>query len=910
MNLKLDNIGKIAAYLISLLFLFLIIIIGTFAYFTYDLPKITKLEDYKPPLSSKILSRDGEVLAEIGKEKREIVAINDIPKKVVDAFLSAEDDNFYNHSGVDYWGFLRAVLINIKAGKFVQGGSTITQQVAKSLLLSKEKTVSRKIKDMILAQRIEKHFSKEEILYLYLNQVYLGGGYYGVKTAFDGYFGKKLEEATIAESAIIAGLLVAPGKYSPYLNPASAKMRQAYVLKRMLNNGKISETEYEEALKEKIKFQLRPSLQFKAGYFTEWIRQRAIEEFGEEKFLNDGYIITTTLDYEAQKIAEKELMEGIKETDKRQGFKGPIKKIETENEEALKNYQIEFEKKFFQEKSEYFTLGEDNKKIYEFSFSQETFEEENNFIKDNDDKLSSSRFLSGNPTIGFYEHLEEGQTYEAYIVKIDDTNKLIYFSIGNARGVIPSNNFAWARPREITDKLEYYPDLTKPSLVLKRGDVILVRVVRKASKFEDVMPKNYFKPKDSEMRMLAKNQKFILGLLDQEPEVQGALLSLGPKTGEIIAMVGGTDFYKSQFNRVLQGKRQPGSSFKPLLYAAALENGYTPASIIMDSPEALGGVTDETSWKPKNYDGKFKGPITFRRSLEESRNIPTIKIANDLGIQKIKNFCERIGLNAKLEDDLSLSLGSFGVTLLDIVAAYAIFPNNGKKVNVKSIIEVTDRQGNKIDFEKDKTQSNEILAENEKVQPEIAPSATPTLEQSENKNTFLENLNEEQVYDPRLAYIMTNLLKGVVQNGTGAKAKDLGPYIGGKTGTTSSYVDAWFIGFSTGLATGVWIGFDDNKTLGFGEAGSKSALPIWKEFMRFGLKKYGEYDFTQPPGIIHMLIDKETGESAYEGQRNVFMESFVEGMGPGMNNGLQKQSGNGDNSSQDIMGEDEYYNNQ
>ena len=932
--------------------------VAIIAYFSFDLPKITNLADYRPPIHSQILAKDGTVLADVGLEKREVASMEEIPSILIDAFLSAEDSAFYEHKGVDYFGLLRALVANLKAGRVVQGGSTITQQVAKSLLLSSERSITRKIKDFLLAQKIEKRFSKKEILYLYLNQVYLGGGYYGVKAAFHGYFGKELAEASIAEAAMIAGLLVAPGRYSPYIRPTYAKRRQSYVLGRMFATGKITYEEYQAALNEQIKYRLRKKNEFKAGYFTDWVRQRVIELVGEDRFLQDGFRVHTTLDWDMQQIAEAEVLRVVKEIDKRQGYKGPHKHFETPEE------ILDFEKKKREEiiadRSQYFTIapvqnessddvaseGDEpsadvepeseksdmvtNEKVKYYKKYEIEYDEAH-LIKQKDaqalwfEEMKSNRFPPGNFSDDeFVEHLEKEQLYEAVVTKIDDWARIIYISIGGASGFIPYEEFGWAHERMISEEKNFYPRVTKPSTILKPGDIIWTEVKSLSASIWPHFPSD-FQRSISKMKNinLLKNQKYLLCTLSQIPEVQGALFSIMPKSGEIVSMVGGSDFQGSQFNRAVQSLRQPGSSFKPFLYAAALENGMTPASIIIDSPEALGGADERLNWKPRNYDGEFKGPITFRNALEQSRNVPTIKIANELGVPKVLDFVARIGLDAKLEQDLSLALGTFGVTLLDIVSTYAIFPNGGKIVDAKSIISITDRDGNmylldenyKANKIKEREDGKATLVDNiDELEDENFVEAKMLAddlfkEPEVKENPYHVSLGGNQVYDPRLSYLMTNLLKGVVLHGTGRSAREVSHYLAGKTGTTNNYVDAWFIGFSSSLVTGVWTGFDNNTTLGWGETGAKAALPAWKEFMRAGIKKYGEQDFTIPQGIVHVLIDKEKGKISRSDDG--FMEAFIDGTEPGQDSEdevspteIETEETN------NFLEEDEYYNNQ
>lgn len=897
--------------LLGSIFIFIVI-----TYFSMSLPKISSLSDYRPSIKSQILSKDGVVLGEIGVEDRDIVELNEVPPRIIHAFLSAEDSGFYEHTGVDYLGVARAMFANLKAGRVVQGGSTITQQVAKSLLLTSERSVTRKIKDFLLAQKIEKRLSKEEILFLYLNQVYLGGGYYGVKSAFRGYFEKDLSEATVAESALVAGLLVAPGKYSPYVNPAYAKKRQAYVLSRMYANGKITKEEYEKALEEKIKYRLRKPSPFKAAYFTEHVRQMVTTLVGNDNFLQNGFKVVTTLDYDLQKVAEEAVKIGAEDIDKRQGFVSPTKNIP---DLEWKKYNDEWRRKFYQEKSLYFTLTDENKREYEINYNENEVEEIAKAESDFKSKVYSSKYKSGYVANDqLISQLNTRDLYEAIVISTDDASRIIYVSVGGVTGIIPYNYFRWAHERSISEDQQFFPYVTKPSSIVKRGDVVQVKIVRMKTKFVDQAYESFRKTfETAKDKSLVEEQNYLLCKLEQTPEVQAALISLNPINGEVVSLVGGYDFEKSKFNRALQSKRQPGSSFKPLLFAAGLENGYTPATIILDTPEALGGNDENLNWKPRNYDGGFKGPMTFRESLELSRNIPTIKMSLDLGIPKIFKFMERIGFQAEMPRDMSIALGSFGSTLLQMVESYSLFPSGGKKVEPVFITSILDRDGREYVYELSKAaqvedvQTDKISAEEapqESKQPIGAEGSVPE-ELQEMQNPYTIGLDKLQVYDQRLSYIMTNLLRGVVLNGTGREARSVGNYIGGKTGTTNNYVDAWFIGFSQNMTTGVWTGFDNNLTMGWGETGAKSALPIWKDYMQESVKKYGESDFRVPQGIINVQIDKKTGKEVSD-DRNSILESFVEGTEPSAKNQdsfFKKQE---TNNSKEVFEDDEYFNNQ
>lgn len=836
-----------------------------FTYFNLDLPKIDKLQDYKPNLASQILSKDGVILAELGLEKRDIVEMKDVPQRVIDAFLSAEDDKFFEHKGVDYLGLARAMFANFKAGKVVQGGSTITQQVAKSLLLSSERSITRKLKDFILAQRIEEKLTKKEILYLYLNQVYLGGGYYGVKAAAHGYYNKSLKDMTVAEAAMLAGLLVAPGKYSPYVNPHAAKMRQGYVLERMHKLKKITDAQYKESMAEKTVYRIRED-DLKAGYFTEWVRQKVVEVVGEKSFLIDGYKIKTTLDWDLQKVAEEQILRGIKEIDKRQGYKGPFAHI---NNEEFTKFEKESRRNLHKNKSTFFVINEKNEKVYEFPFDEpayDAFQEEQNRLQ-----VSSAdeNFIPGmhaqDPIANI---LKENTQYEAVITKVDDAARMVYVSLAGSPGIIPFEYFKWAHKRSISENTAYYQEVSKPSTILRVGDLIHVQVIKKSVQIAGYLSKegtaNLTKSKSAS---LTRAQKYILCMLDQVAEVQGAMIALEAKTGDVLSYVGGSDYRVSKFNRVVQAKRQPGSSFKPILFSAALEHGYNPATIIMDTPEAMPGFDSASSWKPKNYDGEYAGPVTMRTSLEQSRNIPTIKIADKVGVGNILKFVDRIGFNAKLENNLSVALGTFGVSPRDLVSTYAIYANGGRYVTPKAIVSVVDRDGKKYQInELEKDMKIPAAVDSDKGDDETSPKG----------NAFVRNLSGRQVYDSRLAYVMTALLKGVITSGTGAGARELGPNVAGKTGTTNDYVDAWFVGYNPNVVAGVWTGFDDNKTLGYGETGGRSPLSIWKEYMRSAIRKFGDSSFEVPAGITQAWVEKKTGRRVAPNTAGAIVETFAD----------------------------------
>ncbi len=510
----------------------------------------------------------------------------------------------------------------------------------------------------------------------------------------------------------MAGLLVAPGKYSPYVNPNYAKTRQEYVLKRMVETGKITQEEYQAALKEDIRMKLREPNLMKAGYFTDWIRQRLLERFGEEQFLTNGYEVVTTLDWGLQKKAEEEIKEGVRAIDKRQGYKGPLGSL-NEREKVFEALEAQ-RKEIYDESSLYFTFYSDGTTRPEFAYPEGELEELLKWEEEEFKKIKSrwKNYLEIGlrPDDQFNNFIEIGKNYKAVVTKVSNSQRMIYVSIGGAKGMIPYEGFRWAHERNITEDRHYWSYVTRPETILKKGDLVNVRVKGSPRSLWEHLHSDFRSKAISDAKIF-KSQNFFLLDLDQKPDAQGALVAISPQTGEIISMVGGSDFMESQFNRAVQSNRQPGSAFKPIIYAVGLENGFTPASMLLDSPQALGGVDDSLSWKPRNYDGKFKGEISFRRALETSRNIPTIRLTQDVGVSRIKNFVERIKVDAELPPDLSVSLGSFGINLLGLVKTYAVFPNGGKKVRLKSIVSIKDRNG-KVEYLEDSKQDPGLKEEN------------------------------------------------------------------------------------------------------------------------------------------------------------------------------------------------------
>jgi len=628
----------------------------SYLYFTHDLPSIETLKNYKPSTVTKFFSEDGEIIGEFSIERREVVSLERIPNHLIQAFISGEDARFFHHKGLDYIAILRALFRDIFSGEIVQGGSTITQQVVKSLLLSPEKSFARKVREAILAYKIEKNLSKEEILFLYLNQIYLGHGAYGVATAAENYFGKSVDELDLAESAMLAGLPQAPSKNSPYHHPEQAKKRQTYILNRMVEEGFISNSDLQKALEKplKIKSKQNPFLE-RAPHFVEHVRRYVEEKYGKEALYKNGLQVYTTVDMDYQRVAQEAVESGLKEIEKREKY-------------------------------------------------------------------------------------------------------------------LPAD-----------------------------------------------LPLN----------------------------LEGALVCFDLETGYIKAMIGGRDYKRSQYNRATQARRQTGSAFKPIVYASALDKGYTPVSIIVDSPIIFewGGK----KWKPKNFEQKFFGPTTLRNALTHSINIVTVKIAQDVGIDYIKDYAKKLGIPSALHGDLSMALGSSSISLYELTKAYAVFANQGNTFRPIFIKKILDRDGN-------------LLEENLPLFYTREPS------------------EGEQVISAQTAYLMTYLLEGVVQNGTGWRARTLGRPVDAKTEMTDQFFDAWIIGYIADLITAAWVCFDEESSLGENETGARAASPIWVNFMSRILKDRSMKDFPIPEGIEFMKVDPRTGQMSLG--KETILECFKEGTGP------------------------------
>ena len=758
-------ITNILLWFVSLIVLIIlssaITIGGIYFYLSRDLPKISSLTDYRPPIITTVYSDDNRKIAEFYNERRIVIPLSEMPKMLIDAFIAAEDARFFKHKGIDFLSIIRAYFKNIEAGTIVQGGSTITQQVTKSFLLTPEKNYTRKIKEVILAYRIDKKFTKEEILFLYLNQIYLGHGAYGVEAAAGNYFGKSAKDLNLAECAILAGLPQAPSRYSPFKSPEKAKQRQIYVLNRMIAEDYITNIQATEAINTELDIKPRRNWYIeKVPFYTEHIRRYIEKKYGPDALYNDGLKIYTAVNIEMQKTARKEIERGLKALDKRQGYRGPLKHLSEEEIEA---------------------------------FSKELRKE-----------------LEENP-------VEEGKIVNGVVIEVNDTNDTAIVRIGNAQGIININSMRWARKPD--PEVPYYEARVKhPGEVLDIGDVILVKIKNKIT--------------DSDLWELE---------LEQEPKAQAALLSIEAETGHVKVVIGGRDFRKSQFNRAIQSRRQPGSAFKPVIYAAAIDKGYTPASVIIDSSIVFEDTEHNFTWKPRNYEEKFHGPTLLRDAIVKSRNVVTIKILKDIGIDYAIDYAGKLGITSNLSRDLSIALGSSGMSLLEIVKAYSVFANLGYLIEPVFITHIIDRNGNVLE--------------------EAA-------------------IKRKKVIDQSTAYIITSLLEGVVKHGTGRRVRELNRPVAGKTGTTNNLHDAWFVGYTPRYITGTWVGFDDESSLGKSETGSRAASPIWLGFMKYVLADKPVRVFHIPEGVVFSKIDAETGLLPIPESKRTIFECFKEGTVP------------------------------
>ena len=763
-----------------------------FWHFGKGLPDYQQLAHYEPPVMTRVHAGDGRLLAEYATEKRVFVPIRAIPRRVIHAVLAAEDKHFYTHPGIDPLGLMRAVLTNVKnygSGRRPVGASTITQQVAKNFLLTNEVSYERKIKEAILSFRIERAFSKDRILELYLNEVYLGSGSYGVAAAALDYFNKSLDELSIAEAAYLAALLKAPNNYHPVRKKAAALERRNWVIRRMSEDGYITTAEARLAKADDLVVENRAATEFvEANYYAEEVRRELYDRYGEKGLYTGGMSVHTTLDPRLQKIAETALRDGLVAYDRRHGWRGPIAHL-TDITAAVQ-------------------------------------------------QLNDMRMPKG---LGTWKL--------AVVLKLDD-QKADIFVRDTGPASVPMREMKWARKWL---KGEYLDQVVHtPADVLAIGDVIAV---------EEVTSYATGKGQDAKVVEYPRNTY----ALRQIPEIQGAIVALDPHTGRVLAMSGGFDYDASEFNRATQAKRQPGSAFKPFVYLAALDGGFTPSTLILDAPFVIDQGPGLPKWRPANYTKKFYGPSTMRLGIEKSRNLMTVRLAQTVGMDKVSEYAERFGITENLPEQLSMALGAGETTLLDLTSAYAMLVNGGKKIAPTFIDRIQDRNGHVVYRHDQRPCAGcEAVAWTGQTVPDI-PDERALLT------------------DPASAYQMVSMLEGTVQRGTGRRVRTVGKPLGGKTGTTNDALDAWFIGFSPDLAVGVFTGFDEPRSLGPREQGASVASPIFRDFMAGALEGQPPIPFRIPPGIHMVRVNATTGLPVSGRENGVILEAFKPGTVPSEN---------------------------
>ncbi|GAB4349459.1 MAG: penicillin-binding protein 1A [Oricola sp.] len=766
--------------------LFLLVAAGVIIYvgdLTKDLPDYEVLARYEPPVTTRIHSADGQLMGEFATERRLFIPIQAVPDRVKAAFLSAEDKNFYSHHGVDFMALARAIVSNAEnvlsgSDRRLVGASTITQQVAKNFLLTNERTIDRKIKEAVLAFRIEQAYSKDRILELYLNEIFFGAGAYGIAGAALTYFGKSVNELNLQEAAYLAALPKAPNNYNPFDDTEAAIARRNWIIDRMVENGYVTAEEAAVAKEQPLGVNFRRSgdYVFASEYFTEEVRKQIVERYGKDALYEGGLSVRTTLDPHLQKLARKALQHGLIEFDRKQGYRGPVTTISTDGDWGVPLAKID-----------------DMDDVPEWKLGVVLAVDDENA----DLGIRPEREISGN---------------------ISKDRKKVRVSAKTSK---------WAFSMRIDGKSVKAKSLAD---VLHVGDVVYV---------EDMGDEGW--------------------VLQQVPEVSGALISMDPNTGRVLAMVGGFSYSLSQFNRATQAYRQPGSAFKPFVYAAALDNGYTPASVVMDAPIQL--VSGGKVWEPKNYGGGYAGPSTLRLGIERSRNLMTVRLANDMGMQLVAEYAERFGVYDDMPPLLSMALGSGETTVLRMVSAYSVMANGGRSIEPSFIDRIQDRYGRTI-YKHDQR---------------ICEGCNATQWHGQDEPKLIDN--REQVLDPMTAYQITSMMEGVVQRGTATILRDLGRPIAGKTGTTNDEKDAWFVGYTPNMVTGVYIGYDTPRPMGRGATGGHLAAPVFKEFMRDALKDAPIADFHLPAGMKVVEIDRKTGMRS-QGGPDTILEAFKPGTGP------------------------------
>jgi penicillin-binding protein 1A len=831
--------------------------------FLRDLPDLRTVEDYRPPIASRVLDRHGRVIGRFYKERRTLAPMESLPPHLVQAFVAGEDSSFFEHSGIDYSSILRAAWVNLLAGgEIKQGASTITQQMVKGLLLSPERKLKRKIREMILARRIEKRFSKQEILYLYLNQIYFGHGAYGIREAAETYFGKDISELSVSESALLAGLPKAPSRYSPFQNPQEGEARRHYVLSRMHEEDLIDDETYATALVE-LPVLTDPTASQDdpaAAYFTEEVRRTLFDRFGGEQVLEGGLTIETSLDGNLQRAAMQAVRTGLVDLDHRQGYRGPIRRV------APSDIPAEIDR--LAKANELAIESPDPDAALDPDAPEEPTDQAALELPD-EAPLESPGEAERAAARGILA--EPGGTLLGVVTAVDPKSKSARVAFAaDVEGVVRLEDVGWAR---IADPNRSPYEVRSIGEVFTEGDV---------ARFAGVHPQPATNgeadtDEPAELRVT----------LDQTPEVQGALLSIDLESNEVLALVGGRDYEQSQFNRVTQARRQPGSAFKPLIYAAALDRGYTPASIVFDRPIVYTDAESGFIWRPRNYKRSFYGPITLREALARSINNATVHLFRDVGIDFVIRYARRLGIESPLNRDLSLALGSSGLSLLELTRAYGVFASGGRRIVPIFIRRVTDRDGMVLLENVVLGASGEAAADPSERAEDFVDETAPAADE---ESPFVAEAlidaalpsDPDQLISPEEAYLVVSLLRAVVEDpgGTGRRLRVLQRPVAGKTGTTNDQADAWFMGFSPGILTGVWVGHDETRFLGYGETGSRAAAPIWVDYMSVALEGRPTRDFAVPDRIEFARIDRKTGLLAGESTEETVFQPFLQGTVP------------------------------
>jgi penicillin-binding protein 1A len=876
---------------------------GAYVYVTFltDLPDLRTVEDYQPALTSRVLDHNGVLIGQYATERRVIVPLGSLPPHVGLAFVAAEDSHFFEHGGIDYASILRAAWVDIRAGGIKQGASTITMQLVKQMLLSPERRFSRKLREMVLARQIESHFTKDEILYLYLNQIYFGSGAWGIGEATETYFGKPASELTISEAALLAGLPQRPSAYSPFVNPHLAEKRRTYVLRRMREDGTINRAVYQEQLDNPPVLRVRePNVNFIAAkHFTEEVRRYLFDRLGGERVLSGGLVIETTLDIELQKTARDSVRARLIEHDHRRGYRGALRQVSvfdltTEIEKLATANQLE--------------------------------------MREVDGVVEG---LEGNEAVVFElpNAIAVGQRVEGVVVSVDPERGIARVAFApRVEGQVALEDVSWAReadvkkrPRAVKniDAIFAVGDVAKFIRLEGEPLVSLEDPLLEAEPLDGTEELAEFDAEDGVLDTLEDtieeepaSAPLIRVSIFQEPLVEGALLSMEVDTGDVRAMVGGYDYNRSQFNRATQALRQPGSAFKPFIYGAALSRDYTPVSTLYDRPAVYTDPVSGFVWRPQNYGRHFYGPMPMRAALVRSINNATVHLFRDVGVDYVIDYARRLGIQSPLSRDLSLALGSSSVNLVELTSAYAVFPNQGRRVTPRFITRVTDRKGNILLEDvplgpqpPPVLRALQFVSDADKKAEGDTPEAIAAINARNKAKNKARNEDLElgigggypdaeivptnQIISEADAYLMCDLLQAVVKDprGTGWRLRKLGRPLGGKTGTTNNQKDAWFMGFSPDIVTGVWVGRDDSTALGWGETGSRAAAPIWVDYMEAALKERPVLNFQEPDDIVTVRIDRDNGLLADVATTDAYFQPFLEGTEPTESTANRKSDG-------------------